>query len=107
SNQVAQAGSLLEGLNVHGLAQPVAKFHECRLAGSVPRRMGWNLAHVPAGPMNFHEERLERLLEDLVILRTAKASARLELHILYTAPGAGQSRQLVGHRAEVLPDHRL
>src|ERR1017187_6522171 len=53
------------------------------------------------------QKRQERFAEHLVIQGAATAARRLELHILYTARGAGQSRQLVRRPADVLADHRL
>ena len=45
--------------------------------------------------------------KDLVVVRTAEPALGPELHVLYPAGGAGQSRQLVGQRADVLADQGL
>ena len=46
-------------------------------------------------------------LKHLVVVRAAEPALGLELHILYTARGAGQPRQFIRQLADVLADDRL
>ena len=45
--------------------------------------------------------------EHVVIMRTAQPALSAKLHILYPARRTGQSRQLIGLRAEMLADQVL
>src|SRR5258708_40204548 len=71
------------------------------------RCAGRHLAAVTNGPMDALPERQQGVPEYGVIVRATQTSLGLELHILYAARRAGQPRQLIGRRPNVLRDHRL
>ena len=58
--------------------------------------MTGRLADVPLRAVNPLQQRFEGGLKHLVVLWAAEPALRLELHILYTARRAGQSRQFIG-----------
>jgi hypothetical protein len=66
-----------------------------------------DFADVAARAMDALEQRLQRGLKDLVIVRTPESATGFELHVLYAAGGAGQPRQFLRRRPNVLVDHRL
>src|SRR5437016_3053599 len=66
-----------------------------------------DLAHMLAAAMNAFQQGEQRGAKNLVIMRTAAPSRRFELHILYPARGAGQSRQFICRGTDLLAEHRL
>src|ERR1051325_11815413 len=66
-----------------------------------------DLADVAPAAMDTLQKRHQGLAKNLIVLRAAAPSRRLELHVLYAARGACQSRQLISLSADVLADHRL
>ena len=68
-----------------------------------PRRF----ALVADRPVDALQKGFQSVLKYFVVVRTAQPAFRLELHVLYAARRAGQSRQLVGELADVLAQDRL
>src|SRR5207244_498738 len=65
------------------------------------------LALVANRPVDALQKGFQSVLKYFVVVRTAQPAFRLELHVLYAARRAGQSRQLVGELADVLTQDRL
>ncbi len=71
--------------------------------GSAPR----SLALVLTRAMDALQERFQADAEGRIVMRTTEPALGTKLHILYTARGAGQSREFVRELAEVLADQGL